>query len=255
VFAKPPGGGTTASSTSANNNTGGVRYLSTANATAVNQPPSYQSATAAAANSSNSGYSSYLGNGNNAEAKSVSNSSSSSNQSKNNFNAVTPLDKLTRKLQQNMQDFFNESRSEIQTELMCQAKLEKNGADAEVGIAALKRLKAELTTAISTVESKTKDLTVYLSEQSEKNVEINVDSLITPVDTTSQQMLGLCAQNHTHEDTLYYLDRWLASGNTEVDVNQYLKEVRKCARKQFLTKAHIKKIIEEKGGSSSYVLR
>ena len=78
--------------------------------------------------------------------------------------------------------------------------------------------------------------------EKEKNKPIDPDELITPIDGLSQQMLTLSAEVAAIEDTMYYLDRALA--NDTIDLTVHLKEIRKLARKQFLAKAHLKKIGE-----------
>ena len=53
-------------------------------------------------------------------------------------------------------------------------------------------------------------------------------------------MLALVAENAAIEDVLYYLDAGVTDG--VVTVEDFLKEVRRLARKQFMTRATIRKV-------------
>lgn len=55
-------------------------------------------------------------------------------------------------------------------------------------------------------------------------------------------MLGLVAENAALEDGLYYLDQGVTDGATTVD--EFLAQVRKLARKQFIARATMKKVGE-----------
>lgn len=54
------------------------------------------------------------------------------------------------------------------------------------------------------------------------------------------RMLELVAENAALEDALYYLDQGLTDGVIDVDV--FMKEVRRLARKQFVARATMKKV-------------
>jgi len=80
----------------------------------------------------------------------------------------------------------------------------------------------------------------------EKNKPVDPEALIVPKDVLSKQMLDLSAEIAASEDTMY--DRALANDSLELSV--HLKEIRKLARKQFLAKAHMKKIGEKLVGAN-----
>ena len=82
----------------------------------------------------------------------------------------------------------------------------------------------------------------------EKNKPVDPEALMVPKDVLSKQMLDLSAEIAASEDTMYYLDRALANDSLELSV--HLKEIRKLARKQFLAKAHMKKIGEKLVGAN-----
>ena len=66
-------------------------------------------------------------------------------------------------------------------------------------------------------------------------------------------MAELCARIAAIDDTMYYCDRALTNGT--VSLEEMLKESRKLARKQFLAKAHVKKIVEGVTGQGNYSVR
>lgn len=55
-------------------------------------------------------------------------------------------------------------------------------------------------------------------------------------------MLETWAEYNAIEDALYYMDRALSNG--EIELETFLKEVRKFARKQFMCIALLQKILE-----------
>lgn len=55
-------------------------------------------------------------------------------------------------------------------------------------------------------------------------------------------MVQTLAEHHAIEDALYFLDRALS--NDEMELNIFLKEVRKLSRKQFMCTALLRKIHE-----------
>lgn len=77
----------------------------------------------------------------------------------------------------------------------------------------------------------------------------DVDAVVEPpvterlvyFDEVSAQLVKLVAEYNAIDDTIYHLDHALANGNG-MDMQLFLKETRKLARKQFLCKTHILKI-------------
>lgn len=59
-------------------------------------------------------------------------------------------------------------------------------------------------------------------------------------DVLGKQLLDNVAEDATIEDMIYYLDRALLKA--VIDVDQYLKEIRRLSREQFYCRATIKKI-------------
>lgn len=75
-----------------------------------------------------------------------------------------------------------------------------------------------------------------------ENVKLNIDDVVTPEDSLSQQMFDLVAEDASIEDTLYFLNRALESDN--IDVDNFLKTYRNLAREQFMKRLACKKVFE-----------
>jgi ESCRT-I complex subunit TSG101 len=63
---------------------------------------------------------------------------------------------------------------------------------------------------------------------------------VVPTSPHDAQLLDLEATNASLADALYFLDRALYQG--QLDSEQHLKQVRQCAKQQFLVRAHLMKI-------------
>ena len=163
---------------------------------------------------------------------------------------VTPIATLTRKLQEHLQQYYNESREEISKQLKVQQKLQGGGEEIARQVEHLNLLKAAAAEQILHVGEKMKELEVY-SDEAGKDEEVDPDTLITPADNLSRQMLKLSAEVAAIEDCMYYLDRALSNDTIELD--DHLKQIRKLARSQFLAKAHIKKIGELQIGATFHL--
>jgi len=67
-----------------------------------------------------------------------------------------------------------------------------------------------------------------------------VDKIVLPDNLHSKQMLELSSENASISDLMYFMDRALVKETLPLDV--HLKEIRKLAKKQFLTRALLLKI-------------
>jgi len=67
--------------------------------------------------------------------------------------------------------------------------------------------------------------------------------LMLPKDALAAQAVRLAAEHDAIDDVLYYLERALASRDcASMDLGAFMKETRALSRRQFLTKAHLKKV-------------
>lgn len=206
----------------------------------------------------------------------------------------TDLEKLTVKIQNELQEFYNDARSDISADLKLQAALSQSQEEIAQTHMNLRRLKVDLAAAIEDTNSKTAELKAVAEQKTSELADkekMDPDTLIVGIDPNSAKMAELCARIAAIDDTMYYCDRALTNGTVSLD--EMLKEVRdrrraeerkrqrrrcrirealllteqhllpfftrlqsrKLARKQFLAKAHVKKIVEGVSGQSNYCVR
>ena len=164
------------------------------------------------------------------------------------------LDTLTLKIQSHLQTYYNETRTKISAALKQQQALQAGAAEISGQHSGLRRMKDDLVAAIADVDKKAEALALALEEKEKAaDAKVDPDLMVVGFDANASKMLELCAQSASIEDAIYYLDRAVNNGTLGVD--ESLKEIRKLARKQFLAKAHIKKIVEGTTGERDYQLR
>ena len=98
---------------------------------------------------------------------------------------------------------------------------------------------------IDILESKRTEMERFITSNSN---EISQRSATTPADPASSQLLELLANESALMDTLYQLIKVTvtpANGASRVPLNTSLRCIRELSRKHFLTKAHIRKIINK----------
>ena len=78
-------------------------------------------------------------------------------------------------------------------------------------------------------------------------------SFIKPLDSLTSQLLNLTATVAATDDLLYHIDRAIDAGT--IPLEDAMKEIRKLARKQFMAKAGVKVIWEQKGGGGEFHLK
>jgi len=106
-----------------------------------------------------------------------------------------------------------------------------------------KEEQAHLVQTSAQLQQQSQQLEQWLNQHENTNVDIDVDSVVYARDTWSQQLLEAVAEDHAIEDTLYVLDRSLQ--NDRMDLETFLKETRKLARKQFFARAVSLRIHEQ----------
>lgn len=95
---------------------------------------------------------------------------------------------------------------------------------------------------IEKISIKSVELDSWLSREESKG-EIDIESRITSYDVVSEQLIRLNAEQLAIEDCLYMLEKRLTDSD-EYDLPAYLKETRRLAKQQFLSKMWSKKIID-----------
>jgi len=114
-----------------------------------------------------------------------------------------------------------------------------------------RNLKKQLQHQCATAEQAVTDVQEWLSEARDpanaNNTNNNakkktIDELCVPATAVARQQLALAAEIAAIQDALYFLDRALYQD--QMDATSHLKQVRSLAKRQFLAKAHLLKIMQ-----------
>ena len=119
-------------------------------------------------------------------------------------------------------------------------------------LAYLTKAKTELTQHLATTEQCVQELEEWLEHAEKQEQQQTLDASaakvqVVPASSHDAQLLDLEATNSSLTDALYFLDRALYQG--QLDCEQHLKQVRQCAKQQFLVRAHLFKIQQMYGSS------
>mmetsp|Transcript_11362 Transcript_11362/g.13765 ORF Transcript_11362/g.13765 Transcript_11362/m.13765 type:complete len:378 (-) Transcript_11362:1316-2449(-) len=152
------------------------------------------------------------------------------------------------KLTQCLKLFYQDIRVKVDKEFETQRLLKSNEAKLKGIERDLKQQQGELERIIRTISDKGIEVNSWL-ETNEENIQsteeedLNIDTVVTPADKWSEQLIDAVAEMNAIEDTLYYLDKALA--DDIIDLSIFLKEVRKLSRQQFMVKALAIKIMKK----------
>lgn len=136
---------------------------------------------------------------------------------------------------------------DIDLEVENQAKLQQAQSTISAELAALRMTKERLLKAVDTLPQRREALRKWHEEASQAEASENVEDLIVPLDIPSRQyvrcvcclrlrhsahlilfhvhtrLLEAMAEYHAIEDTLYYLDRAIAAGNPNLNLDSFLR--------------------------------
>jgi hypothetical protein len=169
--------------------------------------------------------------------------SGSSNSLKDEENKRLALvDQVSMKMYEAIDKNQRKLRDEIDAALGTSSVLQDSSEAATALLAESIAAVSKYADALKELEEKTAAFDVWDGEESTKPTVTALDRLV-PSDSTSEQIAHLVAEVNAIDDAFYYLERALVSSKNEtVDLNTFLRECRQLARKQFLCKAHLKKI-------------
>lgn len=154
---------------------------------------------------------------------------------------------VTTKLKSDLGGFYEAICREIEDENRKQIDLKAGHEEVVSSVEKLRKHKQVLEEQIQLAQASNGALDDWLVRRQEADqIPVDPDELIQPADACSQKMLELVAESAAMDDALFALDRGLAQGN--IEAAQFLSEVRKLSRKQFLCYAHIKKILKVQRG-------
>lgn len=154
------------------------------------------------------------------------------------------VEEVTRKMKACLERKYCGIRDEIDEEFRTEVLLSKSRDCTSVNTADLTKLKSQLKDALTVVDKKAADLQQWMQEQESNKRAIDVvEDVIVAHDDLTSQIISLNSECLAIDDALYQLQRALLSIDTSnVNVNDYIKETRKLARRQFLCRIHIGKI-------------
>jgi len=156
----------------------------------------------------------------------------------------------TEKIQARMQDYFSKTTKEIDNLMAENAKLEEQSKNILSQKTQVEQQQAQATMDIENLTKSFDDINKWL-EVNDRGSTIDIDALTEPKDPLSKQLLYLVAEDATIEDTLYYLEKNLMSG--ELTLETFLKNSRNLSTEQFLKRATIRRIHERQKGQTAAV--
>ncbi|KAF4323803.1 hypothetical protein BBO99_00000984 [Phytophthora kernoviae] len=146
---------------------------------------------------------------------------------------------VTGKIQMQLEKTFKRVRDDIDLQFEHEVQLTQSRENVERGLQSLRFLRDDISRARGVVEAQDKEVVAWLEENESKDT-VDPDTILIEGDALSKQMIKTLAEHQSIEDALYYMDRALS--NDEIELNIFLKEVRKLSRKQFLYLALVQKI-------------
>lgn len=150
------------------------------------------------------------------------------------------LRSVTEKTQHKLQEFFSSTTKQIDNQIVETGRLEDKLRNLNNEKLNIDLQQGQVTSDIDQLTKSFDDINKWIEQNDMANLDI--DSITEPKDPYSKQLLYLVAEDATMEDTLYYLEKNLMSGELSLEV--FLKNVRSLSTEQFLKRATIKKIHE-----------
>jgi ESCRT-I complex subunit TSG101 len=157
------------------------------------------------------------------------------------INAQAHLEKLKNdlnvKTSNSLNEFTNKSNQEME-EMKREISTINNSRSKNDN---LEREVAHYQGELARIDAAIREASAWL-EQNTKH-EVDVDAATEPKEPLIKQLLAIIAEDAAIEDMIYYLERALLKGS--IDLETYLKEVRRLSREQFYKKALVSKIHQQ----------
>lgn len=148
---------------------------------------------------------------------------------------IDPRTAVADKLRDAIRDYYQKTRLEIDVEFRAQSHLQRAQQKTHAKTNPIE-MRDRLVTQVDAVEVTAAKLARWLDEN-----EVPEPDLV-PADPVSTQLLAKCCEIHAIEDVLFALDQFLAEGLINLD--HFLKDIRRLANLQFKLKAHVFKIYQ-----------
>lgn len=152
------------------------------------------------------------------------------------------VDQVTMRLYEAIDTKQRTLRDQLDAQIALGGTLDQSATAAQKTLQDLRQSKTMYTEALAAMTEKNCAFEAWLAAESDRPPLAAVDRLV-PQDPLSAQIVRLNADVNAIDDAFYYLERALASSrNSSVDLNTFLRECRSLARRQFLARAHLRKI-------------
>jgi len=148
---------------------------------------------------------------------------------------------LQHQMQEKYRGFGEDMKKNLDDEISTQHQLELGQSQLLEGLKKLEKQSMDFDEASHSIRTKSAQLQSWLSEYEKKDDhEMSLDEAIVPADGPARQLFDCVSESGAIDDILFQLDRALS--NDVIDLNTFLKEVRKLSRKQFMSRALAHKI-------------
>jgi len=122
-----------------------------------------------------------------------------------------------------------------------QRELEQGTEQIDQVVKSLAQEKAQLELALESIVKRISESQKWL-EENQEDKKIDPDNIVAFKDTWSQQAFEEVVKDHAIDDTMEYLQSALHNGKGNIEVSEYLKQIRNLARQQFFNRALALKI-------------
>lgn len=149
---------------------------------------------------------------------------------------------ITRRMRDQLHTTQEILRVDMDNEFSTEKYLEQSNDKAQGNLRDLQSAIEQYEAALKLIAEKEVALSEWEAAEKEKPVP-DVEQRLEPYDDLAAQIVKLNGELNAIDDAFYYLDRALEQGsNKSVDLNSYLKEIRRLAKQQFMCKATLMKI-------------
>ena len=163
---------------------------------------------------------------------------------------VRLIAEVTKKLQGELQKYYEKSRVEIKEEMKSGKDLETNADKLRANLASMKRKNEEATRGLETIQKLSGDLDAWVAAKQaaaaaadSTSTPLVDESALVPLNPVSEQLVKLHADIDFIKDYTYKLDQAFSDGsNRNIQLSEYLRECRSMAKEEFLKRRHINKI-------------
>lgn len=184
---------------------------------------------------------------NNQETPTISTSTSKQQSQSNSENSISNSDLLKSKVENEIEKLVNKSNEEMEEVLKAISSLEEGESILNREKMTLNNEINLLNKEIANLESKRTDMERLFATKMESNATSIMRSASVPSDPASSQLLELISNESALMDVLYSVIKVTITptGGEKINLTMALRCIRELSRKHFLTKVHIRKIVEK----------